>query len=213
MWSDISFIWQTAFREAWEAFCAGSTPIGAVICDGGGNVILHDRNRNNEPQTLNRRMSHAETNILRQLDTRRYDAKSLTLYTTMEPCPMCMGTILMTNIKRVRYAAKDSYCGMVHLLKCEPYYSQKNVSCEFEGGEAEKFQITIQAYYELKHIEQGSSSAVFDKFSEHCPGASKAAKQLYAEKWLDKGAESKADISEVYDHVMNILDGMIDENA
>ena len=205
MWNDLSCIWQAAFREAWEAFCAGCIPIGAVICDKDGNIILREHNRNNEPQTLNTRMAHAEANALRRLDTRKYDTRSLTLYTTMEPCPMCMGTILMTNIKRVRYAAEDSYCGMVHLLQTEPYYSQKKVSCIPEGGEAEEFQITIQAYFELGYIKQGNKSDVFDKFMEHCPQAAKAAERLYAEKWFDKAAESKTDVSEVYDHIMNVL--------
>ncbi|MBQ7990352.1 MAG: nucleoside deaminase [Oscillospiraceae bacterium] len=205
MWNNISPVWQIAFREAWEAFCTGCTPIGAVICDQNGKVILHDRNRNNEPQTLNTRMAHAETNVLRRLDTRKYDASSLVLYTTMEPCPMCMGSILMTNIKRVRYAAEDRYCGMVHLLDREPYYSQKNVRCDLEDSELQEFQITMQAYYELQHIELGGSSAVFDKFREHCPQAAEAAVRLFADKTLDKAAENKTNVSEVYDRVMNTL--------
>ena len=205
MWKDLSPMWKIAFKEAWKAFCSGSPPIGAVLCDTDGNVIISEHNRNNEPQTVNKRIAHAEANILRCLDTSKYDPKKLTLYSTMEPCPMCMGTILMSNIKRVRYAAADHYCGMTHLLESEPYYSSKNVSCTLEHGEPEQFQITIQAYYELSYIEKGAGSGVFDKFMESCPSAAQAAKQLYSEKWLDKAVNSNTDISEIYDHIMSYL--------
>ena len=85
MWHDISPVWQTAFSEMWKSFCAGSPPIGAALCDADGKVILYDHNRNNEPQTSNRRISHAEVNILSRLDTSVFNSRTLTLYSTMEP--------------------------------------------------------------------------------------------------------------------------------
>ena len=203
MWNELSGIWQAAFREAWEAFIQGSPPIGAVLCGSDGRIIMCEHNRNNEPHILNKRLAHAEAGILRRLDTAEYDPRDLVLYSTMEPCPMCMGTIIMSNIKRVHYAAADSYCGMTHLTRTEPYYSSKNVSCFHEGGEPEKFQLTIQAYYELRNIEQGAGSCVFEKFREHCPSAAETAVRLFAERWLDKAADSKTDVSEVYDNIMN----------
>ena len=87
MWNEVSDIWKTAFNEAWTAFISGSTPIGAVLCDEEGKIILSDRNRNNEVHTINKKIAHAESNILKSLDTSVYDPKTLTLYSTMEPCP------------------------------------------------------------------------------------------------------------------------------
>ena len=202
MWNEVSDSWKKAFREAWTAFIAGSTPIGAVLCDSDGRIILSEHNRNNEPQTINKRIAHAEINLLRALDTSAYDPRTLTLYSTMEPCPMCMGTILMANIKRVHYAAADTYCGMTHLVKNVPYYASKNIVCTHEGGDIEQFQVTIQAYYELRYIEQGAGSQVFDSFMAHCPKAANTAKELYKTKWLDKAAEAEKDIGEVFDHII-----------
>lgn len=207
MWNDLSYIWQTAFREMWRAFCAGSTPIGAALCDADGTIILHDRNRNHEPQTLNKRIAHAEANLLNRLDTSAFDPRTLTLYSTMEPCPMCMGTILMANIKTVCIAAADPYCGMTHLLETDPYYRQKNVRYSFEGGALEAVQLTIQAYAELKYIESGSGTAVFDKFAARCPAATETAQRLYETKWLDQAAETGRDISEVFDRILNEIQG------
>ncbi|MCR5166393.1 MAG: hypothetical protein K6C13_04130 [Oscillospiraceae bacterium] len=205
MWNEVSDIWKTAFNEAWTAFISGSTPIGAVLCDEEGKIILSDRNRNNEVHTINKKIAHAESNILKSLDTSVYDPKTLTLYSTMEPCPMCMGTILMANIQKIRYAAADPHCGMTHLLKIDPYYSSKKVSCTYEGKSLEQFQITIQSYYELRYIEQGADGNVFEKFTELCPSAAETAKVLYRTKWLDKAAKAGTDIGKVFDHIQSLL--------
>ena len=202
MWNEVNDVWKRAFSEAWISFISGSTPIGAVLCDGEGKIILSDHNRSHEAQTINKKIAHAEANLLRALDTSVYEPRSLTLYSTMEPCPMCMGTIVMANIKKIRYAAADTYCGMTHLIKIEPYYSSKNISCVYEGKELEQFQLTIQAYYELRHIEQGANDHVFKKFAQHCPSAVKTAERLFKTSWLDKAAEEEKDVGEVFDHIM-----------
>ena len=77
MWNELSEIWQAAFREAWEAFVQGSPPIGAVLCDSEGRIIMCEHNRNNEPHIPNKRLAHAEAGILRRLDTSEYDPKKL----------------------------------------------------------------------------------------------------------------------------------------
>ena len=202
MWNDIPPVWQTAFSEMWKSFCAGSPPIGAALCDADGKVILYDHNRNNEPQTSNKRISHAEVNILSRLDTSVFNSRTLTLYSTMEPCPMCMGTILMTSLKEVHSAARDNYCGMAHLLESDPYYRSKNIGCTFEGGELELVQLTVQSYFELRHVENGASPKVLEKFAEYCPEAAETAKRLYKTKWLDEAVETGKDMSEVFDHII-----------
>lgn len=201
MWQDLSPVWQTAFREMWASFCEGSTPVGAVLCDADGSILLSDRNRNQAPETRNRRISHAEANILRRLDTAAHDPRTLTLYTTMEPCPMCMGTALMSNLKRIHSAARDPYCGMAHLLETEPYYRRKNITLTFAGGEAEYFQLTVQAYHELRYMEQGGGGDVFAAFARICPAAADAAKSLYAAKALDAAAADGQDAGSVFDRI------------
>ena len=202
MWNEVTDVWKRAFGEAWLSFISGSIPIGAVLCDTEGKIILADHNRNNEAQTINKKIAHAEANILRALNTSVYDPKALTLYTTMEPCPMCMGTIVMANIKMVRYAAADTYCGMTHLVRTEPYYAFQNVSCIYEGKELEQFQLTLQSYYELRYMEQGADGHVLEMFAKHCPEAVKAAERSFKTKWLDKAAEAEKDVGEVFDHII-----------
>ena len=204
MWNDISVQWQTAFEEAWKAFCEGSIPIGAALFDENGGLILKDHNRANLPDTVNRLIAHAEANILRRLDTDRYDPKKLTLYTTMEPCPMCMGTASMSNIRHLRSASHDPHCGMVHLSETEPYYIGKATDYTFECGDMELVQLTIQSYYELRCIDNGSSRNVFDSFGEQCPDASGISKRLYEDKALDRFAEKGTAFGTVFDHILSM---------
>lgn len=83
-------------------------PFGATIVKD-GNVISVASNsviRDNDPT------AHAEMNAIRlackNLNT--YDLSGCVLYTTCEPCPMCLSAIIWSNIKVVYYGctAKDA---------------------------------------------------------------------------------------------------------
>ena len=204
MWNDLTKQWQIVFEEAWRAFCYGSTPIGAAIFNKDGSLVHSDRNRSREADTVNREISHAEANALRRLDTEKFNSRELSIYTSMEPCPMCMGMILMGHIKTVHFAAFDSYCGMVHLTKEDPYYIGKNIKCVYEGGDTELFQLTIQSYYELRHLERGCSDKVIKKFYETNSKAVENAKALYKDKTLDRLAENGTPCNEIFDMIMNM---------
>ena len=199
MWENLSEIWQAAFEEAWEAFKSGSIPIGAVITDKSGNILLKDHNRSSESGIINRSISHAEANALRNLDTSKYNPRSLTLYSTMEPCPMCFGTSVMANIKRLRYAARDPHCGFVHIKDEDDYLRSKNLDYCFENDEKELVQLTIQSCHELRYISMGGGDGVLNKFRLLNGKAVGIAERLFAERKLDSLAESGEGFGAVYD--------------
>lgn len=203
MWNDLSQTWKRAFEEAWNAFIEGSVPIGAVLADENGEVLMSERNRSNEKATLNRRISHAEANLLRKLDTSLYDCRKLTLFSTMEPCPMCMGTILMANIKNVHSAARDPYCGMTHLCRTEPYYIDKCVNVGFAEGESEFVQLVIQSYFELRALQRGGSDTVFKSFEKYSPRAADKASLLFRDRVLDELADRHENAEIVYDIILS----------
>jgi len=117
MWGDIPRPWQLAFIEAWAAYCNGSIPIGSVLTNSSGEVIYLGRNRINDEsapinQICSNKLAHAEMNVLLQVSN--HDAKMLphyTLFTTTEPCILCFGAIVMSGIRRVRYASTDTLAG------------------------------------------------------------------------------------------------------
>lgn len=76
----------------------GKTAFGCVIA--GGNEIVAEAH--NTAKTDKDPTAHAEINAIRKLaKIPEYKSMNLTLYTTGEPCPMCMSAIVFAGIRRV----------------------------------------------------------------------------------------------------------------
>jgi tRNA(adenine34) deaminase len=90
-------------RLALAEAARGDFPFGAVIVRD-GNVVAVGRNlgrTNNDPT------AHGEMVAIRSFVASQpaADLRGATLYTSGEPCPMCMGAILWCGIGRVVFAA------------------------------------------------------------------------------------------------------------
>lgn len=110
---------------AWDSYRNNTIPIGAVIVSASGEIVSEGRNRifdkNSNNSLAGTYMAHAEMTGMMQLKTDDHpDIKSYVLYTTMEPCPMCFGTMLMMHICDLRYAARDGFAGATELklIRC-----------------------------------------------------------------------------------------------
>jgi len=205
MWKDLSREWQTAFELTWEAFKSGSIPIGAMITDEAGNVLITGRNQMSENKIPNYRTAHAETWCVRNLDIHKYpNFREYHLYTTMEPCPMCMGVIIMGGIRKIHVAAKDKYCGALHYLNYDPYMQSKQVQVWLEDGEMGSVQIVQQAYHEHRRY-AGEDSVVFKKIAEEYPREVALGRKLYEERFLERCVEANMPYGDVYDSILNRL--------
>ena len=93
-----------ALAEAASALQRGDRPIGCVIVHDGRVV---GRGSNHE-FTCRSRFEHAEVRALRSCAEYIYEhCEECILYTTVEPCVMCLGSIVMANIRHVVFAALD----------------------------------------------------------------------------------------------------------
>ena len=126
------------------------------------------------------------------------------LYTTMEPCPMCMGTIVMGGIRKLHVAAKDKYCGALYYLNYDPWMKSKNMEVDLEEGELELIQLAWQGYHELRRY-SGKISKVLKNFQEDCPKAIDIAIKMYEERYLDRCVEEGISCQEVYDSICGLL--------
>lgn len=104
-----------ALDEAMDAFDADEVPVGAV-------VVLDDRiiaRGHNLTETLKDVTAHAEmlsiTAGANYLGAKYL--KNCTLYVTLEPCLMCAGAIIHSQISRVVYGANDPKKGYTLLKK------------------------------------------------------------------------------------------------
>ena len=207
MWKDLSAQWQIAFYEAWEAYKSGGVPIGAAIFDKDGALVIKDRNRSGEAEVIDKLISHAEANCLRRLDLPDAEIRAATLYTTMEPCPMCMGTCVMSHIRHLRYGARDPYCGMVHIKDTDPYMMDRGLDYTFEGGETEFVQIFLHSLYELDRMERGVyGDKVYKRFAGLCPSAARAAESVFPDRIFQRLAREGKDFGEVYDCILSLAD-------
>ncbi len=90
-----------AIRLSIENVKNGGGPFGAVIVKD-GRIIATGTNRvtaNNDPT------AHAEVSAIREaclkLDT--FDLSGCEIYTSCEPCPMCLGAIYWAHLDRIYY--------------------------------------------------------------------------------------------------------------
>lgn len=98
-----------ALSEAQKAKEKGEIPVGAVIVKN-REVIAKAHNLTEEK---NSPLAHAELLALTkalQNENVKY-LSDCTLYVTLEPCPMCMGAILHSRVKRIVFGAYDEKIG------------------------------------------------------------------------------------------------------
>ena len=114
MLDDVAFM-KEALKEAQEAFQAGEVPIGAVLVDAAGTVVARAHNMR---ETWHDGTAHAEIIALREAARKlgRWRLSGLTLYVTIEPCPMCAGALVMSRVDRVVYGATDAKAGACESL-------------------------------------------------------------------------------------------------
>lgn len=98
-----------ALLEARRAFDKGEIPVGAVAIFG-GKVIGRGHNTKESERDPT---AHAEMHALREAARVRggWRLLGVTLYCTMEPCPMCAGAMVQARLPRLVYALDDPKAG------------------------------------------------------------------------------------------------------
>ena len=91
-----------ALNEAHHALDACEVPIGAVVVSG-ETVVGRGHNL---VETLRDPTAHAEVNAIRMAarNTGSYDLSGCEIFTSCEPCPMCLGAIYWAHLDKIYYA-------------------------------------------------------------------------------------------------------------
>lgn len=140
-----------ALEEARIAFAEGEIPVGAVVADG-ERVLARAHNRR---ETDADPCAHAEILALRKAAARlgRWRLQGLTLYVTLEPCPMCAGAAEMSGLARVVYGARDAQygcCGSVYRLTEDPAFP---TYCPADGGVlADECAALVRQFFQNRRI-------------------------------------------------------------
>lgn len=103
-----------AIEEAERGLAEGGIPIGSVLVHD-GRVIGRGHNRRVQRGSV---VLHGEMDALENAGRRPASVYAeSTLYTTLSPCPMCSGAILLYGIPRVVIGENETFVGDEALLR------------------------------------------------------------------------------------------------
>ena len=105
---------RAAIAEAEQGLSEGGIPIGSVIVSN-GTIIGRGHNRRVQKGSP---ILHAEMDALENAGRRPAAVyQGATLYTTLSPCAMCSGAILLYGVRRVIIGENETFLGEEELLR------------------------------------------------------------------------------------------------
>jgi len=108
-----------AIAEARSSSADGDGPVGAILVRDGVSI---GTGRNTKTSTRSG-FAHAELNAL--LDARAdlgRRPRGVTLYTTLEPCAMCLAAAMYAGVSRLVYGASDPGGGAVAMFAADSHH-------------------------------------------------------------------------------------------
>jgi cytosine deaminase len=101
-----------ALAEARASLAVGGVPVGAALAAGGHLIASghNERVQSGDP------IAHGEMSCLRNAG-RQPSYLGMTLYTTLSPCQMCTGAILLFQIPRVVVGEATTFAGDLEFLR------------------------------------------------------------------------------------------------
>lgn len=206
MWNNLDIPWKEAFELAWESYKKGTIPIGCVIVSKEGKIISKGRNQifdtPSESPLAGTNMAHAEMNALLGLkETEHPDIREYILYTTMEPCPMCFGTIVMMNIRSICFGARDGFAGATSLSNKLDYINNKSITISQGTEEIEAFQLILQSEFEYQR-KHPKVEMILNVFRNTNNAAIECGYKLYKEGYFPQAIRRNISIEQVYNEVI-----------
>lgn len=105
---------KVAFDVAKKGLSQGGIPIGSVLVQN-GQILGRGHNKRVQDGSV---ILHAEMDALEQAGRQPASVyRQCTLYTTLSPCPMCSGAILLYGIPKIIIGENSTFLGAEELLK------------------------------------------------------------------------------------------------
>jgi cytosine deaminase len=105
-------IFEEAYGQAQKSLSEGGIPIGAALSLDDTLVASghNERIQSGDP------IAHGEIACIRNAGRRR-DYRQMTLFSTLAPCDMCTGAVLLFGIPRVVVGEAETFPGMIDYLE------------------------------------------------------------------------------------------------
>lgn len=207
MWTSLETMWKETFRLAWASFCAGTVPVGCVICNEQGEIVARGQNaiadRFSSSPLAGTNLAHAEVIALSQLQKVDHPKiREYTLYTSLEPCPMCFGASVMMNIRRIHYAARDGVAGSLQLNTATPYLRRRKIKTELLEPSFEVFQIALVTAFELERDHPGQEERL-GHLRADCPEGVAIGTLLFQEGYFAEAVREGYPVEEAFAQVIS----------
>jgi tRNA(adenine34) deaminase len=207
-WANLPPLWQRAVELAWAAYGAGTTPVGAIVVDEGDREISTGVNArygtvDDQFPPAGSHIAHAELIALSRLGSERAYGDH-TLYSTLEPCLLCVGAAVMTTVGCVRWAGVDPYGGATSQADDRNAHLRRRLT-RFEGpenGPLGMFCAALHAEFSLRRKPDG---AVVAAYRAAAPDVVAAAQELAAQSAATAAADGR--------HPGEFFDRLADQNA
>ncbi|MBI2743756.1 MAG: nucleoside deaminase [Chlamydiales bacterium] len=151
-----------ALKEAEKAFEKGEVPVGAVLVHD-GKIIAR---AHNEVESQRDASAHAEMLCIKRGAhyLKNWRLEGATLYSTLEPCAMCAGALLLSRIETLVWGAKDLRHGadgsFIDLL------SRKHPTHEIKvhsGVLQEESAALMRSFFQKRRKENSQQEELFDQ--------------------------------------------------
>jgi tRNA(adenine34) deaminase len=138
-----------ALEEAERAFAEGEVPVGAVVVRR-NRVVGRGHNRT---ENTGYPFEHAEVLAMREAvgEIGRRSLEDCVLYSTVEPCVMCVGAALLARIPRIVFGAREPNTGACESMLSVPNDPALGGVIVVTGGVAEeRSRELMQAFFRLR---------------------------------------------------------------
>jgi tRNA(adenine34) deaminase len=137
-----------ALAQARAAFERGEFPVGCILVY--RDQVIASGRRSGTAGKRKNETDHAEMIALRQLAQLAVSVEfnQITLFTTLEPCLMCYGAIILSGIRRIVYAYEDVMGGGTgcNLDALNPLYRQAEMTVVADVLRDESLQL-LKSYF------------------------------------------------------------------
>lgn len=198
-WDSLLGPWQGALGLAWEAYRAGTSPVGAVVVDLVGAPIARGRDQVHDTTGSARGLlAHAPIVAINELSTVDRHESSI-LYTTNEPCAMCMGAVITASVGSVWFAARDPYAGASALKVTNPHSArlQTRVHGPLDGP----FGMLAGALRLELYLRVNPNGSLVTAYRRLAPEVTAVAERLAEASVLEKASRRRLTVSDMVDRV------------
>ena len=180
-WRELDEPWRAALELAWDAYLAGTIPVGSVVTAADGRIVARGRNRIFDASgrgLAGSRLAHAEVDALAQLPAKeRY--RDHVLYSALEPCLLCTAAALLSTVGRIEYATPDPFGGACNGKIDTAHWrrSAPEIGAPL-GGWVGRLSAALQSAFWLAHPEHRRAGEILDSFGDEARRAGGRVREL-----------------------------------